>query len=543
MRRRALLAGSAAGLTSLAGCADVFSDTDRSGSTVNPQLQGEPTTGRPAAVAWRANTADPQAVYPAGDAVVVTENNQQRFRALSTDNGATLWTATFEESRRAFPGEVIVVFPSFGDDTVVGLDAATGEQLWEVDAPGGVSTVTSEFVVVGATNDTDRTAVYDRRDGSRLWQTPLGERHLSRTDDPVITFTARPTTDTESSTENGTPMGTDTGTPGETGTGTPMGTDTGTPGETVVETATGTATQTATETDVGTATRTATETDVGTTTQTPTPVTPAPTSDDRPSRIQGRDPTTGRLLWSVAAPFDARQATPVGPHDGRLLLVDDGEYLLFGTTEGLIAEGSLPDDLRPEFTSIAGGRVYFGNPGFGAVADGAARLGWVDLDDGTSAVRAVRGESVYPLQTGDGRLLTLHWGDPGYGVVRRDPADGTASWSVSGVPIGYRSGGLVVGTPGEVRSHTSTGGVRWRADNPVGGPFGSLLGDADANATGIVRDDRVVVVSETGVASWDRDDGRSRTEFTPLDGVETLTITTDGLLIVVFDGTVTAVEV
>lgn len=503
MRRRALLAGSAAGLTSLAGCAGVFSDTDRSGSTVNPQLQGEPTTGRPAAVAWRANTADPQAVYPAGDAVVVTENGQRRFRALSTDNGATLWTATFEESRRAFPGEVIVVFPSFGDDTVVGLDAATGEQLWEVDAPGGVSTVTSELVVVGATNDTDRTAVYDRRDGSRLWQTPLGERHLSRTDDPVITFTARPTTDTESSTENGTPRETDTGTPGET----------------VVETATGTATQTA------------------------TPVTPAPTSDDRPSRIQGRDPTTGRLLWSVAAPFDARQATPIGPHDGRLLLVDDGEYLLFGTTEGLVAEGSLPDDLRPEFTSVAGGRVYFGNPGFGAVADGAARLGWVDLDDGTSAVRAVRGESVYPLQTGDGRLLTLHWGDPGYGVVRRDPADGTASWSVSGVPIGYRSGGLVVGTPGEIRSHTSTGGVRWRADNPIGGPFGSLLGDADANVTGIVRDDRVVVVSETGVASWDRDDGRSRTEFTPLDGVETLTITTDGLLIVVFDGTVTAVEV
>jgi len=175
VRRRALLAGSAAGLTSLAGCAGVFSDTDRSGSTVNPQLQGEPTTGRPAAVAWRANTADPQVVYPAGDAVVVTENNQRRFRALSTDNGATLWTATFEEPRRAFPGDVIVVLPTFGDDTVVGLDDTTGEQLWEVDAPGGVSTVTSEFVVVGATNDTDRTAVYDRRDGSRLWQTPLGK--------------------------------------------------------------------------------------------------------------------------------------------------------------------------------------------------------------------------------------------------------------------------------------------------------------------------------------------------------------------------------
>ena len=527
MRRRALLAGSAAGLTSLAGCAGVFSDTDRSGSTVNPQLQGEPTTGRPAAVAWRANTADPHVVYPAGDAVVVTENGQRRFRALSTDNGATLWTATFEEPQRAFSGDVIVVFPLFGDDTLVGLDAATGEQLWEVDAPGGVSTVMSELVVVGATNDTGRTAVYDRRDGSRLWQTPLGERHLSRTDDPVITFTARPTTNTESSTENGTPRETDTGTPGET----------------VVETVTGTATQTATETDVGTATQTATETDVGTTTQTATPVTPAPTSDDRPSRIQGRDPTTGRLLWSVAAPFDARQATPVGPHDGRLLLVDDGGYLLFGTTEGLIAEGSLPDDLRPGFTSVAGGRVYFGNPGVGAVADRAARLGWVDLDDGTSAVRAVRGESVSPLQTGDDRLLTLHWGDPGYGVVRRDPADGTASWSVPGVPIGYRSGGLVVGTPSEIRSHTSTGGVRWRADNPVGGPFGSLLGDADTTATGIVRDDRVVVVSETGVASWDRDDGRSRTEFTPLDGVETLTVTTDGLLVVVFDGTVTAVEV
>jgi hypothetical protein len=258
--------------------------------------------------------------------------------------------------------------------------------------------------------------------------------------------------------------------------------------------------------------------------------------------VQGRDLATGRLLWSVATPFDARQATPVGPHDGRLLLVGDGEYSLFETTEGLVTTGSFPDDLRPEFTTVAGGRVYLGNPGVGALPDGPARLGWVDLADGTSDVREVRGRSVSPLRTRDDRLLTAHWGDPGYAVVRREPADGSASWGVPGVPIGYRSGGLLVGTPDEVRSHTSAGAIEWRADNPVGGPFGSLLGRRDASATGVVGDDWVAVVGEAGVASWDRADGRSRTEFVPFGELEALT-TTEELVAVVTDGTVTAVEV
>ena|GEM_PF-1372992 len=498
MRRRALLAGgAAAGLTSLAGCGSVFDDTDRSGSTVNPQLQGDPTTGRPEAVAWQANTAEPQSLYPADDAVIVAEDDGRRFRALSTENGETLWTTRFEESRRARPGEVVVTSSAFGGGGAVGLDAATGRRLWEIDAPEGVSGLTSE-VVVRATADNERTVVYDRRDGSRLWQTPPGERHLFRTTDPVVTFTDRPTT--EAGTTTGVETATDPGPPSET---------------------------------AGTAT--------GVATATPTPATPASTSDERPSRVQGRDPATGRLLWSIAAPLDARRAAPIGPHDGRLLLVGDEEYFLFGTAAGLVATGSLAEGLRPGPIAVAGDRVYFGDARPGAPSERPARLGWVSLADGTDGVRTVRGRSVRPLRMRDDRLLTAHWGDPGYGVVGREPADGSASWSVSGVPVGYRSGELIVGTPDEIRSHTPTGAIRWRADNSVGGSFGSLLGRSDGRTTGVVGDDWVAVVGEAGVASWGRDDGRSRSGFVPFDGLAALT-TTDELVAVVTDGTVTAVE-
>jgi outer membrane protein assembly factor BamB len=501
VRRRALLGG-VAGLASLAGCVGVFGDTDRSGSTVNPQLQGEPTPGRPAAVAWRANAAGATRLYPAPGVVVVAEDDSRRFRALSTADGRTLWTTEFEQPRTVRPGEVLVTRPRLGSGVAVGLDAETGERLWEIGLGDRLSALTPDVIAVAATRESGQTTVYDRRDGSRLWQTPPGERHSFQTTDPAITFAERPATNTETATDSDT------------------------------ETATDSDAETATQSGV-----TATATDRST----PTPVTPAPTSDERPIRVQGRDLVTGRLLWSVAVPFDATRTEPVGPHDGRLLLVGRGEYFLFETTGRRVGGGSFPDDLRPELAVTVGDRAYFGNAIPGRTADGPARLGWIDLTDGTSGVREVRGQSVRPLETRDGRLFTVHWTDPGYGVVRRDPADGSPSWSVAGLPLGSRSGRLVVGTSDEIRSHTATGQVAWRVDNPVGGAFGSVVGDTDGTASAVVRDDRVIVVGTGGVASWDRVDGTSRTGLVSPGAVEAWTVT-ERLVALIVDGTVVAVE-
>ena len=517
MRRRALLGG-VAGLASLAGCTGVFGDTDRSGSTVNPQLQGEPTSGRPAAVAWRANAAGATRLYPAPGVVVVAEDDSRRFRALSTADGRTLWTTEFEQPRTVRPGEVLVTRPRLGSGVAVGLDAETGERLWEIGLGDRLSALTSDVIVVAATREGGQTTVYDRRDGSRLWQTPPGERHSFQTTDPAITFAERPATDTETATDSDAETATDSD----------------------AETTTDSDTETATDSDAETATQsgvTATATDRST----PTPVTPAPTSDERPIRVQGRDLVTGRLLWSVAVPFDATRTEPVGSHDGRLLLVGRGEYFLFETTGRRVGGGSFPDDLRPELAVTVGDRTYFGNATPGRTADGPARLGWIDLTDGTSGVRVVRGRSVRPLKTRDGRLFTVHWADPGYGVVRRDLTDGSPSWSVAGLPLGSRSNRLIVGTSDEIRSHTPTGQVAWRVDNPVGGAFASVVGDTDGRASVVVRDDRVIVVGTGGVASWDRADGTSRTGLVSPGAVEAWTVT-ERLVVLVADGVVIAVE-
>ena len=505
MRRRSLLAGGLAGLTGLAGCTGVF-DTDRKRPTVNPALRDTETTTDPEAVSWRVDTPRLDRLS-AGDGVVVAhERGPPRFRGLSATDGETVWTAEVGLQQSVTPGDVLVSVAYYGRGSeastrLTGVDTATGRRVWRIDSARQPAGLTDDTVVLSETRATGRTVAYDRRDGSVRWRTPSGERNWFPTTDPVVTFTGAAAAD-------------------DAGTQTTSGGETSAPS--------------------------------GSTATPPAGVTPAPTSDDRPLRLQGRDTDTGRLVWSIAVPTAVGETVPVAVTDDRLFATDGSRFFLFDTTTGrLVGDGGLPNGLQS--TVVGAGRVYVGNATADERPAGPAQLAWVDLADGTTRTRSVRGRSVRPLGVVDGRLLTSHWGDAGYTVAGRDP-DGTPDWAVRGVPFGgtYErvadSGpstppGVVVGDGRTVRSHAADGSRRWQADDPVGGAVETVVGPPrDGRATTLVSADRVLRVGPSGVASWTRADGSRQVAVTALDRATAWTVV-DGVAALSVGEQVVGVEV
>jgi hypothetical protein len=292
----------AGGLAGLAGCAGVF-DTDRDRSTVNPALRDTSPETDSEAASWRVDTPGVDRLS-AGDGVIVAHErgSPARFRGLSTTDGATVWTAEVGLQQSVTPGDVLVSVAYYGRGSeastrLTGIDTATGSRVWRIDSARQPAGLTDDTVVLSETRATGRTVAYDRRDATVRWRTPPGERNWFPTTDPVVTFT-----------------------------GAAAARDTG------PETATATG-------DESSETTVASET----TATPPTGVTPAPTTDDRPLRLQGRDTDTGRLVWSVAVPTVVGETVPAVVTDDRLFATDGRRYFLFDTTTGrLLGDGALP---------------------------------------------------------------------------------------------------------------------------------------------------------------------------------------------------------
>lgn len=260
-------------------------------------------------------------------------------------------------------------------------------------------------------------------------------------------------------------------------------------------------------------------------------------------RLRGRTTADGTVVWAVSAPERVRSTDPVAEAGDRVLLVGDRRFYVVDTAaETLAGRGTVSPRVATDFGVRLGDAVVFGDGLPGASSQPPALLARVDLGYLGATTVETAGESLVPrARLGDRVAAAVQTGD-GTRTVGVDPAAPSVEWDAPGVPLGGVSESVAVATRETVRAHAPDGSVRWRADRPTGGRVGALGAFDDANADGFVYGQRVLVVGESGVVSWDATDGEVRTATTAVGASETWTLA-DDTVVVAADDRLSAVRV
>lgn len=249
-------------------------------------------------------------------------------------------------------------------------------------------------------------------------------------------------------------------------------------------------------------------------------------------RLRGRTTDGGAVAWSIRVPSRTRSMERLADTGDRLLFADDRQYYLLDAAAGEVAaDGAVPSGVTTGYGVAAADGVVLGDRLPEGGSEPPATLARIGLGDGETTVAQTAGEAVRPMEALHGRVVAgVQTGD-GPRTAGFDPTTLSSEWDAPGVPLGSVSGSVVVGTAETVRAHAPDGSVRWRADRPAEGRFGSLGAFDDRTAYGFVHGERVVVVSDDGVASWDATDGEQQTATTAVGASEAWTVTGDTVVV------------
>ena len=238
-------------------------------------------------------------------------------------------------------------------------------------------------------------------------------------------------------------------------------------------------------------------------------------------RLRGRAADDGTVAWAVTAPDRVNSTERVAGAGDRQLFADEERYYVLDTaTEAVVAEGDVPAGVATGFGVTVDDSVVFGDRLPGGASEPPARLGRVDLGDGTATAVDAPGLAVRPRGVLGDRVVAARLTADGARTTGVDPQTLTVEWDTAGVPLDQTTRSVVVATPETVGAHGPDGSVRWRAERPVGERLGVVGSFDDRTAYGVVSGGRVVVVGDDGVVSWDATDGERRTATTAV-GAET----------------------
>lgn len=258
--------------------------------------------------------------------------------------------------------------------------------------------------------------------------------------------------------------------------------------------------------------------------------TPAASTDG--VRLRGRAADDGTVAWAVTAPDRVKSTERVAGVGDRLLFADEERYYVLDTaTEAVVAEGAVPAGVTAGFGVAVDDSVVFGDSLPEGASEPPARLGRVDLGDGTATAVDTPGLAVRPRGVFGDRIVAARLTADGPRTAGIDPQTLTVAWDAPGVPLDQTTRSVVAVTPETVRAHAPDGSVRWRAERPVGERLGVVGSFDDRTAYGVVSGGRVVVVGGDGVVSWDATDGERRTATTAVGAETTWTLAGDTVVV------------